>query len=133
MLGIWSPQGKEGGNMIDAEGVAKLLGMRAPGSSVVSVYLDVPLDPGKLRSIPARLDDLLASAWHESGDGEAVERGRRAELPAIRDTVALHAREWPGHTVAIFACHDLGLMEAIPLRNQTAERAVVAARPYDAG
>jgi peptide subunit release factor 1 (eRF1) len=116
--------------MVDAKDVTELLGVHAPGSSVVSVYLDVPLDPAGLRGIPARLDDLFASAWHEPGGGEAVERARRAELPAIRDIVALRAREWPRHAVAIFASRDLGLMKAIPLRNQAAERAVVAARPY---
>ena len=48
--------------MIDVGGVVKLLGIHAPGSSVVSVYLDGPLDPAGRRGIPARLDDLLASA-----------------------------------------------------------------------
>lgn len=116
--------------MIDAEDVTKLLGVHAPGSCVVSVYLDVPLDPAKRRGIPARLDDLLASAWHEPGNGEIAARARRQELPPIRDAVDLHAPEWLGHTVAIFACQDIGLLEAYPLRNQAAERAVVAARPY---
>lgn len=115
--------------MIDVEGVTKLLGIHAPGS-LVSVYLDVPLDPAGLRGMSARLDDLFASAWHGPADDAAVDRVRRAELPAVQDTVAVHAREWLGHTVALFACHDLGLMEAIPLRSQAAERAVVAARPY---
>lgn len=116
--------------MIDADGVTKLLGIHAPRSSVVSVYLTVPLDPAARRGIPARLDDLLASAQHDPGDGEAVTRARRQELPAIRDAVALHSPEWLGHTVAVFSCRQLGLLDTIPLRNQAPERAVIAARPY---
>jgi hypothetical protein len=116
--------------MIDTEDVTKLLGVQAPGSSVVSVYLDVPLDPAARRGIPARLDELLATAQHSPADGEAAARARKSELPAIRDAVSLHAPEWLGHTVAIFSCRDLGVLETIPLRGQTAERAVVGPRPY---
>ncbi len=116
--------------MIDTEGVTKLLRVHAPGSSVVSVYLNVPLDPAERRSIPARLDDLLATAQHGPADDGAAERARKSELPAIRDAVSLHAPEWLGHTVAIFSCRDLGVLETIPLRTHTAERAVVGPRPY---
>lgn len=116
--------------MIDAGGITQLLGSRTTGSGVLSLYLNVPLDPAERRSIPARLDDLLTSAQHDQADGEAIARARRTELPAIRDTVEVHAPEWLGHTVAIFASRELGLLEAIPLRNQAAERAVLAARPY---
>lgn len=116
--------------MIEAEAVTKLLGIHAPDASVVSVYLNVPLDPAARRGVPVRLDELLASAQHNPGDGAAAAKARRAELPTIRDMVTLHAPEWLGHTVAVFACHDLGLLEAIPLRNQAAERAMIASRPY---
>ena len=116
--------------MIDTEGVTKLLGVHAPGSSVVSVYLSVPLDPAERRGIPARLDDLLATAQHSPADGEVAAQARRSELPAIREAVMLHAPEWLGHMVAIFSCRDLGVLETIPLRTQAPERAVVGPRPY---
>lgn len=116
--------------MIDAESVAKLLRVQSASSPVVSVYVNVPLDPAERRSIPARLDDLLSSAQHGPADGEVVARARRAELPGIRDAVSLRAPEWLGHTVAIFACRDLGMLEAMPLRSQATERAVVGTRPY---
>ncbi|MGE5133800.1 MAG: hypothetical protein ACM32E_12920 [Gemmatimonadota bacterium] len=116
--------------MIDTEGVTKLLGVHAPGSSVVSVYLNVPLDPAERRGIPARLDDLLATAQHSPADGGAAARARKSELPGIRDTVSLHAPEWLGHTVAIFSCRDLAVLETIPLHSRVSDRAVVGARPY---
>jgi peptide chain release factor subunit 1 len=116
--------------MIGTGDVTKLLGVHARGSSVLSLYLNVPLDPAERRSIPARLDDLLASAQHVPADGEAVARARKSELPAIRDAVSLHSPEWLGHTVAIFACREQGLLEALPLRSQAADQAVVGTRPY---
>jgi peptide chain release factor subunit 1 len=116
--------------MIDTDGVTKLLGMHTPGASVVSVYLSVPLDPAARRGIPAHLDELLASAQHGPGDGEAIARARRSEFPAIREAVTVHSPEWLGHTVAIFASNDLGVLETIPLRSPAAERAVIGSRPY---
>ena len=116
--------------MIDAESVTKLLGVHASGPSVVSVYLAVPLDPAGRRGIPARLDDLLATAQHDPADGAAAARARQSELPVIRDAIDLHAPEWLGHTVAFFACHDLGLFESVPLHSQAGERAMIGTRPY---
>ncbi len=116
--------------MISTDDVTKLLETRSTGAPVLSVYLNVPLDPAERRGIPARLDDLLASAQHNPADPAAPARARKAELAAIRDAVSLHAPEWLGHTVAIFACRDLGLLETIPLRSQASDHAVVGTRPY---
>ena len=116
--------------MIDTGTVSKLLQTSASSPAVVSLYLSVPLDPAERRGIPARLGKLLAAARHGPGDGDAVAAARRSELPVIQDTVATHAPEWPGHTVAIFACRELGLLETIPLRSQAPEQAVIAPRPY---
>jgi peptide subunit release factor 1 (eRF1) len=120
----------EGAFMIDADRVTKLLTTHVPGSLVVSVYLTVPIEPAGRRGIPARLDDLLAAAQIGPGDGQMLERATRSELPVIRDTLAAHALEWLGHTVAVFSSRELGLLETIPLRSQAQERAVIADRPY---
>jgi hypothetical protein len=44
--------------------------------------------------------------------------------------LAAHARDWLGHTVAIFACQQLGLAEAVTLPCRLQERAVLATRPH---
>ena len=116
--------------MIDAESLAKLLTIQAPDPRIVSVYLSVPLDPAQRRGMQARLDDLLAQADYPAGDGESWARARRSELPAIREAVSAHAHEWLGHSVAIFGCTGMGLLEAIPLRGDVRERAVIGSRPY---
>ena len=116
--------------MIDITGVTRLLGMRAPDRAVVSVYLNVPLDPAQRRGMPAQLDDVLAQGSHASGIPGAWAGIRRSELPAIRREVSTHAHQWPGRSVAIFACTKLGLLETIPLRGRVGQRAVIGSRPY---
>ena len=100
--------------------VDKLLGIDAPGLSLLSLYLRVPQDPAQLRELPARADGLL---------GKPARTGQR-ERDTVRTLLADHARDWLGHTIAIFACAELGLAEAIPLPGQLPERAVIAARPH---
>lgn len=116
--------------MIGPERVTSLIGVRAPDPGVLSVYLDVPLDPAERRGLPARVEELLASGNHAADDGQGWEEARRTELPAIREAVSAHASQWLGHSVAIFSCSGLGLLTAIPLRGQAPERAFLGARPY---
>jgi hypothetical protein len=116
--------------MIDAAGVARLLGIRARDRGIVSVYLTVPLDPAQRRCMPAHLDDVLAQSVRFGGDAQAWTRARRAEMPAIRREVNAHAHEWRGQSVAIFGHAGLSLLETIPLRGQVRERAVISGRPY---
>jgi len=106
--------------MITRAEIDKLLGMSAAGPSLLSLYLRVPLDPAQLRELPARADELL---------GRPMQAGL-PERDTVRQLLADHARDWLGHTIAIFACAELGLAEAIPLRGQLPERAVLAARPH---
>ena len=49
---------------------------------------------------------------------------------AVREQLASCARDWPGRTVAIFACADAGLLAAYPLPGQLRERAVLGIRPH---
>ena len=107
----------------------KLASMHAPEPTVLSLYLTVPVDPAELRGLPARVGDLIAAA--ASGPaGEECGRLQDEDRGAVRVKVAAHGRDWLGHSVAIFACADLGLLEALPLRCEVPERAVLAARPH---
>jgi Bacterial archaeo-eukaryotic release factor family 10 len=106
--------------MITRGDVDKLLSVGAAGPSLLSVYLRVPRDPAQLRELPVRADELLR---------KPVQAGR-AERDTVRRLLAGHARDWLSHTIAIFACAELGLAEAIPLPGQLPERAVLAARPH---
>jgi hypothetical protein len=106
--------------MITRADVDKLLSIGADGPSLLSVYLWVPRDPAQLRELPARADELL---------GKPAGASQR-ERETVRGLLAARARDWLGHTVAIFACAEIGLAEAIPLPGQLPERAVLSTRPH---
>jgi hypothetical protein len=105
--------------------IDKLRCIRAPENSVLSLYLEVPLDPAALRELPARASDLIRTA----ADGSASQLNAEDEQVA-KDLLMAHRREWLGHTAAIFVCGDLGLQETILLPAAVAERAVLAVRPH---
>lgn len=118
-----------GCKVISEADVQKLLTIRASGPSVLSLYLWVPLDLPDLRALPARADELFAMATESADDQRAV-KARRPERLTARELLELHARDWLGHTVAVFVCHEAGLTEAFPLPCQLPERAVLALRPH---
>ena len=111
--------------MISPEDVEKLRTIRAPEPAILSLYLPVPLDPAQLRELPARAGELIAS----TASGAAAQIPR-ADREAVLQLVAARGRDWLGHTVAIFSCGELGLLEALPLPGRVAERAVLATRPH---
>ena len=111
--------------------VEKLRRVCAPGSAVLSLYLAVPLDPAGVRGLAAEAAELMANAVGLAGgserDGARVDH---ADREAVLDALAAHGRDWGGHTVAFFACRELGLFEALPLPCLLPEQAVLASRPY---
>ena len=115
--------------MISQAEIEKLARAQAAEPAVLSLYLSVPLDPAELRELAARTGDLIAMAAGGPGDGDR-KPVRDADRGAVRSAVVAHGRDWLGHTVAIFACADLGLFEVVPLSGEVPERAVLAARPH---
>jgi len=116
--------------MISHAEIDKLLEVRAAGPSLLSLYVQVPLDPAELRGLAARIGELFALAARDGPGDPAAVRVEAADAQAVRELLACGARDWLGCTVAIFACAGLGLAQAIPLPCQLPERAVLAARPH---
>src|ERR1039457_5802512 len=114
--------------MICHADLEKLLGIQTAERSVLSVYLQVPVNPPALRGLPARVDELLALAGGADGLGalRARDEGRRM----VRRLLEIHARDWLGHTVAIFVCSQLRSSQEFPLPCRLPERAVLATRPH---
>jgi hypothetical protein len=110
--------------------VEKLRGMRAPEPVVLSLYLSVPLDPVGVRGLAAEAGNLMACAGADGPDGASIAKVGHADRDAVLDALAAHGRDWLGHTVAFFACQQLGLFEALPLPCALAERAVLTTRPH---
>ena len=61
--------------MISHAEVEKLLSIHAVDRPVLSVYLQVPVDPAALRGLPARVSELLALG------GGGTDRSRRRAGP----------------------------------------------------
>ena len=115
--------------MISRADVDKLLSAHASDPVVLSLYLQVPVDPAALRGLPARAAGLLAAAGRRP-DGPGAIRVPDADRRAVRELLDQHARGWLGHTAAIFTCAQLGLAEGIALPCPLPERAVIATRPH---
>ncbi len=116
--------------MITQADVDKLLGVRSADPSVLSLYLSVPLDPPALRGLPARADDLLSAARSTAAEDGDVAQARDEGRRLARRMLELHAREWVGRTVAIFASARPRLAEACVLPGAFEDRAVFATRPH---
>jgi hypothetical protein len=103
----------------DAE-VVKLGAIHTVDPMVLSV-------PAELRSLAAHADELIASAERAAGPAGYL---REVDRSAVREKVAAGGGDWPGRTVAIFACAEAGLLEALPLPGQLRDRAVLGIRPH---
>jgi len=79
--------------MITRAEVGKLGAVHVVESAVLSLYLTVPLDPAKLRSLPARASELIAAA-----EGTAGDRGRLREEDrnSVLQKLAVSGRDWLG-------------------------------------
>src|SRR5215831_965630 len=116
--------------MMTRTDIGRLLDVRAAEPTVLSLYLRVPRDPAALRGLPARADELLALAGSGgAGDPDAAaaqDAGRRM----AREMLEVHAPEWLGRTVAVFASGEPRLAQTVVLPCALADRAVFATRPH---
>ena len=109
--------------MITRGEIDKLRYFRSPDATVLSLYVGVPLEPAGLTDVRALAQDLI----REAGIGGQV---NPADEQAALGLLAAHAREWLGHTAAVFVCGDLGLQETMRLPSRIAERAVIDVKPH---
>ncbi len=93
---------------------------------MLSLYLFIPVDLAEHRALPARVRELVRAAAIAPRGTPAV---RDSDLSAVTRMVTEHSHDWLGHTLAVFASGETGLLEAIPLPGQAAEQAMVADRP----
>ncbi len=99
---------------------------RATRTAVISLYLNIPLDLAEHRGLATRARELVKAA---GGDRSP------ADIEAVAAAVTAGAKDWLGHTMAIFASGELGLLEVISLPGHgpdlaTQDRAVVSDKPY---
>ncbi len=115
--------------MISEAEVQKLQTIRASERSVLSLYVWVPVDVSALPGLSARADELLELAAEGMGGQQAL-KARRAERQTALGLLDVHAREWMGHTAAVFASQEAGLATTLTLPCLLPDRAVLAIRPH---
>lgn len=115
--------------MFNCGDVEKLRSTHAQGPDVLSLYLPVPQDPAELPGLVAKAKDLLASVKTSRADGVSVDEVSPADQDAVLDALARPGQEWPGHTVAFFACARLGLFEVLTLPGPAPASCMLATRP----
>jgi len=108
----------------DADGIRAL---RCATPGVLSVYLPIPVDLADHRGLATRARELVKAAAGRAGSTGNV---NEADLAAITQAIQHDSHDWLGHTIAIFACAETGLLVTWPLPRQISERAVISARPY---
>jgi hypothetical protein len=113
--------------MIVRAEIEKLGAMHAVEPTMLSLYLAIPPQPAPLPVLSARADELIAAAGAAGGVNRHVAEQDRN---SVKEKLAMRGRDWPGRTVAIFACADVGLLEAIPLPYSLPERGVLGTRPH---
>ncbi len=115
--------------MISEADVQKLQAIHTTEPSVLSLYMWVPVDVSALPGLPARADELLEVAAEGVGGRQAL-KARRAERQTALALLDVHAREWMGHTAAVFASHEAGIATTLTLPCLLPDRAVLAVRPH---
>lgn len=118
--------------MLDRATVDRLRGIDTGGAPVLSVYLDVPADPGDFRGVAARLKALLRPVRDlAEGDllDDAAARSLRNDLERVMD-MADHPVAHRGASMARFLCDAAGLDERLHLPGPVRDRAVADRTPY---
>ncbi len=115
--------------MISEADVQKLLAIHATGPSVLSLYMWVPVDVSALPGLPAHADELLEVAAEGVGGQQAL-KACSAERKTALGLLEERAREWLGHTAAVFTSHEAGLATTLALPCLLPDRAVLAVRPH---
>jgi Bacterial archaeo-eukaryotic release factor family 10 len=116
--------------MITAQTIDQLIGFRADGLPVVSLY--VAIAPGtNEREIHARVNSLL-DELDESAKDDATEHDWRLSLRADIERIKVKASEeiWAPHGLAIFACNARNLYEEVPLPQRVHDRVVIDETPF---
>jgi hypothetical protein len=109
--------------LISGTETQELRALRTSGDSVISLYLNIPVDLAEHRLLSTRARELIKPA----ADAAQVSD---SDVAAIGTAITARGQDWLGQTVAFFACADAGLFEAYPLPGHTDDLAVIAGRPY---
>jgi peptide subunit release factor 1 (eRF1) len=117
--------------MITAQTLDRITHFDGSGLPVVSLYLDIPVDPGQRNALDSRVSSLLdqvRACVHDPTLDRLARFSVRDDIDRIQDAAEV-ARWRPGAT-AIFSCTRGGLFEQVALPHAVHEQVVVDVTPW---
>jgi hypothetical protein len=118
-------------SMTNAESVQRVIGFKAAGYPVVSMYVGIPRDSGYRPDLRTRVGNLLHQIRPLAVDA-SLRRGARMSIRTDLERIeaALDQGRWRPGAVAIFACAGRGLFEEVALPRSVRDRIMVDAAPW---
>jgi peptide subunit release factor 1 (eRF1) len=114
------------------DGFDRLLQFRSTDAPVLSVYFDVPADPGELKGVHARVHSLLKPMHELVSSNELTHVAResvRSDVAKVDDLME-RGSEFLGRGVAVFTCSSAGFYEEFVLAAHVRDRAFAEETPY---
>jgi peptide chain release factor subunit 1 len=112
--------------MITAETIGRILRLDGDGLPVVSMYVQVPVDPQDRAALFGRANSLLDGIG-PMARGKSMDRASRLsvrdDLEHLRE--AIRTGQWRPGSVALFSCSGRDLFEAVQLPHAVRDRVVV--------
>jgi peptide chain release factor subunit 1 len=117
--------------MITAQAVDRILCFDGDGLPVVSLYVEIPPDPGERAAVRSRLHSLVHEV-RQAAEQETLDRESRLSLrrDAERIEEAAAHEVWKPPARAIFSCSRRDFFEQVPLPRRLRDRVMVDATPW---
>jgi hypothetical protein len=117
--------------MTATQALNDLINIHADARPIVSLYVDVPVDPKEHQGMRSRVNSLLDQV---DALAEDESLGREARL-SIRDDIvrlreAVLAEDWKPRGIGLFASSARNLFEEVVLRSEPHDRVLVDAAPW---
>lgn len=115
---------------MDQSSIDRLRQMDTLGFPVLSVYVNLQPGPGSLRTVPARIKDLLAGVEDAAADLPREHRlSLRADVAALENDIGRFGADL-GRAVVIFRSNGAGIDQQFVLPGPVRDRAVVDTVAY---
>lgn len=116
--------------MLDQDSIDRLREVATGDYPVLSLYVNLEPGPESLRTVPARIKELLAHAEEESATLPRSQRiSVRSDIQALLNDIGRFGSDL-GRSVATFRSNGAGLDEHLTLPGPVRDRAVVDSVPY---
>jgi peptide chain release factor subunit 1 len=117
--------------MTATQALNDLINISADARPIVSLYVDVPVDPKDHQGMRSRVNSLLDQLDPLTED-ESLDREARLSIrdDIVRLRQAVQAEHWKPHGIGVFASSARNLFEEVELPSQPHDRVLVDVTPW---